>query len=115
MARVAAIVPDLMFASRVEALLRHGGHEVALVAPGDPVEGVDVLVVDLVSAGADGTAAVGALHAGGAATAVRTLATYSHVDADARDRAREAGFDLVVPRSRMVREGSDLVDRLAGA
>ena len=29
------------------------------------------------------------------------------------DGAEEAGFDLVVPRSRMAREGPALVDRLA--
>jgi hypothetical protein len=35
------------------------------------------------------------------------------VDARARERAEQAGFDLVVPRSRMAREGADLVTRLA--
>jgi hypothetical protein len=34
------------------------------------------------------------------------------VDADTRRRAEAAGFDLVVPRSRMAREGAALVDRL---
>jgi hypothetical protein len=29
-------------------------------------------------------------------------------------RAEAAGFDLVVPRSRMMREGAALVERLAG-
>jgi hypothetical protein len=31
-----------------------------------------------------------------------------------RERAEEAGFDLVVPRSRMAREGGALVASLAG-
>jgi hypothetical protein len=44
---------------------------------------------------------------------VRTLAFYSHVDVEVRERAERAGFDLVVPRSRMAREGADLVERLA--
>jgi hypothetical protein len=43
----------------------------------------------------------------------RTLGFYSHVDARARERAEQAGFDLVVPRSRMAREGAALVTRLA--
>jgi hypothetical protein len=30
-----------------------------------------------------------------------------------RERAEQAGYDLVVPRSRMAREGADLVERLA--
>ena len=41
--------------------------------------------------------------------AMRTLGFYSHVEGAVRERAERAGFDLVVPRSRMAREGSDLV------
>ena len=40
------------------------------------------------------------------------LGFYSHVDVDTRRRAEEAGFDLVVPRSRMAREMPELVERL---
>jgi hypothetical protein len=44
---------------------------------------------------------------------VPTLAFYSHVEADVKTAAEEAGFDLVVPRSRIAREGAAvLVDRL---
>jgi hypothetical protein len=35
------------------------------------------------------------------------------VDAHAREQAEQAGFDSVVPRSRMAREGAELVRRLA--
>ncbi len=41
-----------------------------------------------------------------------TLAFYSHVEAEVREIAEKAGFDLVVPRSRMAREGTDLITRL---
>jgi hypothetical protein len=44
----------------------------------------------------------------------RTLGFYAHVDVSARERAEEAGFDLVVPRSRMAREGAALVASLTG-
>jgi capsular polysaccharide biosynthesis protein len=43
---------------------------------------------------------------------VPTLAFYSHVETEVRERAQAAGFDLVVPRSRMAREGADLAARL---
>jgi hypothetical protein len=43
----------------------------------------------------------------------RTLGFYSHVEVETRERAQQAGFDLVVPRSRMAREGGTLVSRLA--
>ncbi len=115
MARVVALIPDLLFGSNVQGGLRAGGHEVRLV--GDEAAaraalpgGVDVLVVDLVSEGLDGCGLVAAGGLGG----VRTLGFYSHVDVDTRARAEAAGFDLVVPRSRMAREGAALVERLAG-
>jgi CheY-like chemotaxis protein len=118
-ARVAALIPDLLFGSKVQGLLEQAGHEVDLVASGleawDAPGAIDVLVVDLVSADVDGVALLETLKTGGELHGVRTLATYSHVDADARRRALEAGFDLVVPRSRMMREGGDLLAQLAGA
>ena len=49
----------------------------------------------------------------GLLTQIRTLGFYSHVDAHVRERAEQAGFDLVVPRSRMAREGAELVERLS--
>jgi len=48
-----------------------------------------------------------------APSAPRLLGFYSHVDADVRERAERAGFDLVVPRSRIAREGAALVAGLA--
>ena len=44
----------------------------------------------------------------------RTLGIYSHVHHDVKLRAEAAGFDLVVPPSRAMREGAALVERLAG-
>jgi hypothetical protein len=73
-----------------------------------------VLVVDL-GAGFDGVALVERLRADGELGTTRTLGVYSHVHHDVRLRAEAAGFDLVVPRSRMAREGPALVERLAAA
>jgi hypothetical protein len=42
------------------------------------------------------------------------LGFYSHVEQDVRRRAEDAGFDRVVPRSRMNREAAVLVDALLG-
>jgi DNA-binding NarL/FixJ family response regulator len=76
-------------------------------------DGADVLIVDLAAGTFDGVAVVAALKAGGELAGTRTLGVYSHVDAETRNRADAVGFDLVVPRSRMAREGAQLVDRLA--
>ncbi len=119
MARVIALVPDLLFGSKVQAALSAGGHEVTLSGDREAaraeVARVDVLVVDLADEALDGPALVADLRASGALGAARTLGFYSHVDVAMRERALAAGFDLVVPRSRMNREGAALVAGLAGA
>ncbi len=117
MARVTALVPDLLFGSKVQAMLEGAGHEVELATSEpetwDQIAGTDVLVVDLTTDDIDATVMVDTLRTGGELHGVRTLAFYSHVDQETRRRAEEAGFDLVVPRSRMAREGAALVERLA--
>ena len=117
MARVTALFDDLLLGSNVVGWLRAGGHDVTLASdPGTlEVAGAEVLVVDLGSTGFDGVALVEGLRAGGELAGTRTLGVYSHVDADTRARALGAGFDLVVPRSRLARERGALVDGLAGA
>ena len=47
------------------------------------------------------------------ATGVGKLGFYGHTDVDTKQRAEAAGFDLVVPRSRMAREMATLVERVA--
>jgi uncharacterized protein with NAD-binding domain and iron-sulfur cluster len=83
--------------------LAAAGHDVAIGPPPARAQ-VDVLIVDLDAAG-DVEPSQG----------VPSLGFYSHVDAATRDRALAAGFDLVVPRSRMAREMPELVARLLGS
>jgi hypothetical protein len=113
MARVIAVFDDLLLGSNVLGMLRAAGHEASL-AGGDDVRVDDaaVLVVDLAAGGFDGVALVERLREAGELERVKTLGVYSHVDADTRRRADAAGFDLVVPRSRMAREGPVLVASL---
>lgn len=103
MARVLALAGDLMLASRVDAALTAAGHEVTVRAtPGDDAASFDLLVADLELVDAAEVAALGP----------PSLGFYSHVDVETRRRAEEAGFDLVVPRSRMARELPELASRL---
>jgi hypothetical protein len=111
---VIAYGPDLLFGSGVVTSLGAAGHEAVLVGDADglarELAGADVLVVDLTADVAERIAVVrGVL----ARPGLRTLAFYSHVEADVRAGALEAGFDQVVPRSRMAREGVQLVERLS--
>jgi CheY-like chemotaxis protein len=119
MAHVLALTADLLFGSRLKASLESAGHDVRLVpdeaqlrAALDSGETPAVLLVDLTDADLDGAAIFAALAPRLAAT--RSLAYYAHVEPAARERARAAGIEMVVPRSRIAREGVELVARLTG-
>ena len=113
MARVVAVFEDLLLGSNVLGMLRAAGHEATLTGGADVhPAGAKVLIVDLGAGTFDGVAIVESLSAAGELAETRTIGVYSHVDAETRNRAQAAGFDLVVPRSRMAREGPQLVERL---
>jgi CheY-like chemotaxis protein len=123
MARVLALTRDLLFGSQVQGALTLAGYDVELLADeallkrrlGVPADAdadaaaANLLVVDLTDADLDGASIVERLIAQGELRSMPTLGFYSHVDVAARERAERAGFDLVVPRSRMAREGVELV------
>jgi hypothetical protein len=98
-ARVAVLCPDLLFGSKLEGMLSAAGHQVVPVRSAAEAAGADVLVVDLHEALEP-------------APGVPSLGFYSHVDQETRRRAEAAGFDRVVPRSRMARDGATLVGAL---
>lgn len=95
-----------MLASRVDGSLRAAGYEVIVRGGGADSLG-DLMDFDLVVADLESvdTAAV-------AGSAKLSIGFYSHVDVETRRAAEEAGFDLVIPRSRMARELPALVERL---
>jgi hypothetical protein len=119
MARVALLCPDLLFGSKVEGALRAAGHEVTRYDGDDMARAAvpesDLLIVDLTADNFDGAMLVESMQMGRELEGVPALGFYSHVDQDVRRRADEAGFDLVVPRSRMNREGAALVEGLLGS
>ena len=119
MARIALLSPDLLFGSKVEGGLAAAGHDVErLRAPAQAraaASGADLLVVDLTHDDYDGAALVESMRAAGELAGLGTLGFYSHVDQRTRERADGAGFDLVVPRSRMAREMAALVERVLAA
>jgi len=92
---VLLVCPDLLFGSRVEGALRAAGHEVVRSGEGD------VAVVDLTQGEVPEPP-----------PGMPSLGFYSHVEQDVRRAAEQAGYDMVVPRSRMNREGAALVERL---
>ena len=108
MARVVAFIPDLLFGSGVVSALQSAGHQVELRSEFDDLAGAELLIVDLTSDPGERIERFRERRPEG----VPGLAFYSHVEADVRTRAEAAGFELVVPRSRMAREGAAMVDRL---
>jgi len=114
-ARAVAFVPDLLFGSNVIGALSAGGHDPVLVSNAaelpDALPGADVVIVDLTD---DATARIAAAGVALGPRPPRTLAFFSHVEADVKAAAELAGFDLVVPRSRMARAAAQLVTDLVG-
>lgn len=106
-------MPDLLFGSNVMGALAAGGHDPVLVSHphelSGAIVGADVLIVDLT---ADPEARIELVAQVLGDGPPRTLAFFSHVERDVRADAERAGFDLVVPRSRMARAAADLVTEL---
>ncbi|MDO8187170.1 SDR family NAD(P)-dependent oxidoreductase [Conexibacter sp. JD483] len=123
MAKVVALVPDLLFGSRVVSRLTAGGHEASLAADEDALRawlaeghaGPRAIVADLTAEAPSRVELIGRLRAEGLLDGVRLVAFYSHVESDVRTLAEEASFDLIVARSRYAREGAALVTRLVDA
>lgn len=115
MASVVAFVPDLLFGSNLLGALQAAGHDVRLISAPDDLgpaaAGADVLLVDLTAEAPDRIALVAPFLG---PEEPRTLAFFAHVERDVREQAEAAGFDLVVPRSRIARSAGELVSELAG-
>jgi CheY-like chemotaxis protein len=97
---------DLLFGSKVEGMIREAGFEP--VAKAD--KSAQLVIVDLTDSSTDPVAALAEARG---EQDVPALAYYAHTDDDIRRAALAAGFDLVVPRSRMMREGVALIGDLA--
>jgi DNA-binding NarL/FixJ family response regulator len=113
-ARAVALIPDLLFGSNVIGALKASGHDPVLVANASDLQGAlddaDVLIVDLTADPGERIDLVRPILSSNGS--LKSLAFFSHVERDVGAEAKEAGFDLVVPRSRMARAGGELVSQL---
>jgi hypothetical protein len=102
LARIAALVTDLMLASRVRTSLEASGHEVEQdsTVP-DELDGIDLVVADLDVVPPRRLADLG----------VPVIGFYQHTDTAMKKDAEDAALAFAVPRSRMVRELPELVER----
>jgi hypothetical protein len=105
MARIAAVVRDLMLASRVQTSLEASGHEVEQDTElPDELDGIDLVIADLDAVAPEALAEL----------SVPVIGFYQHTDAETKRRADAAGLAIAVPRSRMVRELPELAEHALG-
>ncbi|MFN2613175.1 MAG: hypothetical protein ABR536_07390 [Solirubrobacterales bacterium] len=102
MALIAVVVPDLMLQSRVVETLRAAGHQVEVAAGPEAAAGAELIVADVNDVDPAALAAQG----------IPVLGFHQHTDPASKADAEAAGVALVVPRSRLMREMPELVDRL---
>ncbi len=118
MARAVVLTADLLFGSNVQGMLAAAGHEARLASDEGALrdalvaEVAEVVIVDLTADALRGVQAVAELRTEGFLGPARLLGYYSHVEPGVRDLALAEDFDLVVPRSRMAREGAALISSL---
>jgi hypothetical protein len=103
-ARIVVIAPELLLGTKVQETLTAAGHEVTLSpsAGEAALDDAELLVADLERENPEAVVGLG----------MPVLGFYPHTDAELRQNAEAVGVDLVVPRSKLVREMPELVERL---
>jgi hypothetical protein len=103
-ARIVVVAPELLLGTRVSETLTAVGHDVTLSPSVSeaPLDSAELLIADLERENPEAVVGLG----------IPVLGYYPHTDAELRETAEAAGVDLVVPRSRLVREMPQLVERL---
>lgn len=116
MALIVVLSPDLLFGSKVQGALSAAGHDASLCAFEEEARAAageaDLLIIDLMADTFDGAVLVESMLMGNELGATKTLGYFAHTEDAVKDHAIEAGFDVVIPRSRLHREGPDVVGRL---
>ena len=116
MSRITIVVSDLLFQSRIAAAVARLGHEATVADSAATVAGAmaarpALAIIDLHERNLDATTAIGAAKAAG----VRVLAFGRHTEPGILRAARDAGADLVVPRSQVAAELPQLIESLLNA
>jgi CheY-like chemotaxis protein len=114
---ILAIVDDLIFLSKIQETAKRLNVVVRPVAPGDLSEFVgtatpEAAIIDLNHASGKALEVVRSLRATGQSRPLMLVGFASHVQTDLITEARQAGCDLVLPRSAFVRQLPDLLRQL---
>jgi CheY-like chemotaxis protein len=112
------VIPDLFFAVKVQSAARNAGLPLASASSPSAVtalleKGASLLVVDLNCRELDTIQLIRDLKADPALRAIPVLGFLSHVQADRKREAIEAGCDTVVPRSVFASRTAELLTQTA--
>ena len=111
-----AVLDDMFFASKLREAARTSGVRVEFIKSGDALHGFNppsppsLVIVDLANKNIDPLELIKAIKSGGLRDA-HVIGYMPHVAKELAARALEAGYDDVLPRSRLSRE---LVEILSG-
>ena len=120
MAKVFAVVTDLFFATRIQDTARALGVPLETISSGPALlercraERPALVLVDLNATAAQPVETVAQLKADAVLRSVPVVAYLSHVQVELERAAREAGCDIVLPRSKFTQQLPDLLRRHAG-
>jgi len=104
-AAVLVLVPDLFFRAKIAATAEATGASVRVIASGQELvqecraQPGAIVVLDLKASGIDPIGLIRSFKQAADTSGPRFVGFYSHVDKELERRAREAGCDLVLPKS----------------
>jgi CheY-like chemotaxis protein len=117
--RIVAVVRDLFFSIRIKETLQAHDYTVAVANSSQALTAAladaqpALIILDLNFRGIDPPATIAQLKANPATRAIPILAFGSHLDHAARDAAKAAGADRVVPNSKLAEDLPALARRYA--
>ena len=113
--RVVAFIDDMFFASKIKEAAKSAGVKVDFIKKVDgfiedlKIDPPTLIIFDLNSKKLKPLELIKDLHSIQELNKISTLGYFSHVQKDLKREAIEAGFDIVIPRSRFVRELMDIL------
>ncbi len=113
--RVVAVVDDIFFASKIKEAAKSTGVKLDFLKNTDGfIEEISadpptLIIFDLNSKKLKPLELIKNLHSNPELNTLSTLGYFSHVHKDLKKEALEAGFGIVMPRSRFVRELLDIL------
>lgn len=111
---IVLLIPDLLFSSKLAANLTAANYQIKLCSDQSRARewlaAAAAVIVDLSDPQLDLTRLIATVRE--CAPPPKTLGCYAHVLPEQRARALAAGFDLALPRSRVVRDSAAVVAQL---